>query len=156
MKKLIIVLAIFISVFSGAKAQDYENAIGLRGGLFSGLTFKHFISNKAALEGLLETRWGGFNITGLYEVHANAFDVDRLNWYYGAGANIGFYSGKNTPWGTLGTSYSLIGIDGILGIEYNIPDIPINISIDCKPVLSLVGYTDFWADGAAISIRYIF
>ena len=156
MKKLIITLTLVIVMVTAANAQDYNNAIGIRGGLFSGLTLKHFIGDRAALEALLETRWSGLGVTGLYEIHANAFDVDRLNWYYGGGAHIGFYNGSNTKWGTANTSYSVIGIDGILGIEYNIPDIPINISLDYKPVFNIIGYTGFWGDGGALSIRYIF
>ncbi len=67
----------------------------------TGLTVKHFISQRSALEGLLSTRWRGFEITGLYEVHNNAFDVERLNWYFGGGGHIGFWNGDNTygRWG---------------------------------------------------------
>jgi hypothetical protein len=156
MKKLIITFSLVVIMISAASAQDYNNAIGVRGGLFSGLTLKHFIGDRAAIEALLETRWSGLGVAGLYEIHANAFDVDRLNWYYGVGAHIGFYNGDNTPWGTASTSYSLVGLDAILGIEYNIPDIPVNISIDYKPVFNIIGFTGFWGDGAALSIRYIF
>ena len=49
-----------------------------------------------------------------------------------------------------------IGIDGIIGIEYNIEPIPFNISLDWKPGLNLIGYTGFWGDELAFSIRYIF
>lgn len=156
MKKLLIGLTLVLVMFSAAEAQDYKNAIGLRGGLFSGITFKHFVSDRAALEGLLETRWSGLGITGLYEIHANAFDVDRLNWYYGGGAHIGFYDSNKTGWGTAGTSYSVIGLDGILGMEYNISEIPINISLDWKPAVHIIGYSDFWPEGFALSIRYTF
>lgn len=156
MKKGILVIVLCIGLLSIIHAQDYSTGIGLRGGLSNGITVKHFLGDKLAVEGLLMTRWSGFEITGLGEFHARAFDVDRLNWYYGLGAHIGFWSGSNTSWGNPGTSYTVIGIDGILGLEYNFSEIPINLSIDWKPAINLVGYSKFWPDGGAFSIRYIF
>jgi hypothetical protein len=156
MKKILLTITLVLIITLSAGAQDYRTGIGVRGGLFTGLTLKHFISERAAIEGLFETRWSGLGITGLYEIHANAFDVDRLNWYYGIGGHVGFYNGDNTTWGTAGTSYSVLGVDGILGIEYNIGEIPINISLDWKPVINLINYGGFWGDGGALSIRYIF
>jgi hypothetical protein len=67
-----------------------------------------------------------------------------------------FYNGDNTTWGTAATSYTVIGVDGILGLEYNFSEVPINISIDWKPAFNLVGYSRFFGDGGALSLRYIF
>ena len=156
MRKVILTAILAISIVALSSAQDYNTGIGLRGGLSQGLTLKHFVSSKAAFEGLLSSRWRGFDITGLYEIHNIAFEVDRLRWYYGGGAHIGFWNGDNVTWGDAGTSYTVIGIDGILGIEYSFSEAPINIGIDWKPAINLVGYTGFWGDGGALSIRYIF
>jgi hypothetical protein len=145
-----------VTIVALANAQDYKTGIGLRGGLYNGLTLKHFIGERTALEGLLSTRWGGFEITGLYEIHNRAFDVDRLNWYYGLGAHVGFYNGNKTSWGNANTNYTVVGVDGILGLEYNFKEVPINISIDWKPAFNLIGYSHFFGDGGAFSIRYIF
>lgn len=156
MKKIILTLALVIFISAFASAQDYSTGVGLRLGFSNGLTVKHFLSQRSAVEGLLATRWRGFEITGLFEVHNQAFDVERLNWYYGFGGHIGFWNGDNTTWGDVGTNYTLIGIDGILGIEYNFSEVPINVSLDWKPAFNLTGYTGFWGDGGALSIRYIF
>jgi hypothetical protein len=156
MKKIILTLALVIFISAFASAQDYNTGVGLRLGFSNGLTVKHFLSQRSAVEGLLATRWRGFEITGLFEVHNQAFDVERLNWYYGFGGHIGFWNGDNTTWGDVGTNYTLIGIDGILGIEYNFSEVPINIGLDWKPAFNLTGYTGFWGDGGALSIRYIF
>lgn len=156
MRKLALAFTLFFAMILAANAQDYNTGIGFRGGLSNGLTVKHFISSNAALEGILSTRWQGFNITGLYEIHAQAFNTPRLNWYYGFGGHIGFWDGyKQHPWFNDGT-YTIIGIDGIIGIEYNIEPIPFNISIDWKPGFNIIGYTGFWGDELALSIRYIF
>jgi hypothetical protein len=154
MKKIILTLSLAICFVAVVNAQDYHTGIGLRGGYYYGLTLKHFISERSALEALLQSRWSGFEITGLYEVHNQAFNVDRLKWYYGGGAHIGSYDGANTGWGT--GNYFIVGIDGILGIEYNFKEVPINLSLDWKPAFDFVGYSHFFYDGAAFSIRYIF
>jgi hypothetical protein len=151
MKNLLFALGLICS-FS-AFSQDYKTAIGVRAGLANGLTVKHFISSDRAVEGILSTRWSGFNITGLYEIHANAFNDSHWNWYYGFGAHLGSFDG-NDSWGDDGVNYTIIGVDGIIGLEYRIDDIPINLSLDWKPALNLIGYTGFWADGFAISVRY--
>ena len=156
MRKVVLTVILAISIVTLASAQDYNTGVGLRGGLSQGLTLKHFIGEKTAVEGLLSTRWAGFDITGLYEIHNVAFEVDQLKWYYGGGAHIGFWNGDNVTWGTDGTSYTVIGIDGILGIEYSFSEAPINIGLDWKPAINLVGYSGFWGDGGALSIRYIF
>ena len=158
MKRTILGFLFMISAAFMANAQDYNTGIGIRGGLSNGLTVKHFISKNSAIEGIIASRWSGFNITGLYQIHANAFDTPRLNWYYGFGGHIGFWNGKykNHPWFEDAGSYSVIGIDGIIGLEYNIEAIPFNISLDYKPGFNFIGYNGFWGDEFAFSIRFIF
>jgi hypothetical protein len=151
MKKIILTLILVLSILMSAGAQDYKTGIGLRGGISQGLTLKHFLNEKTAVEGLLQTHWGGVELTGLYEIfNARAFDVERLNWYYGFGAHIGSYNNADLPSGTV------LGLDGILGLEYSFVEAPINIGVDWKPVFNLVGDNNFRGDGIALSIRYIF
>jgi hypothetical protein len=158
MKKTIITTLIAFCFVSISIAQDYSTGIGIRGGPFAGLTIKHFVSEKSAFEFLLASRWRGFEVTGLYEIHNQAFDVSRLKWYYGFGAHAGFYNGDYTHnrWGEKGTRYNVLGLDGILGLEYSFAEIPFNLSIDWKPSFNFYGYSGFWGDNGAISIRYIF
>ena len=157
MKKLIFSCFLFLSILSITKAQDYSTAVGVRGGWAYGLTVKHFLTENAAIEGIFSSRWQGFNITGLYEIHANAFDVDGLAWYYGGGGHIGFWDGsKNDRWFDDDDNYTVIGIDGIVGLEYTISEIPINISLDWKPAFNIIGHSGFWGDGGALSVRWYF
>jgi hypothetical protein len=156
MKKSLISLFVIFCVATLCYANDYSNAIGLRGGFYNGITVKHFIKDNVAVEGILASRWRGFEITGLYEIHKPAFDTERLHWYYGGGAHIGFWNGNYVNWGTTNTSYVVVGIDGILGIEYNFAEFPVNISLDWKPAFNIIGYSGFWGDGGAFSIRYLF
>jgi hypothetical protein len=158
MKRVILISVLVFSVLALTNAQDYKTGIGLRAGYPAGLTLKHYLNRTAAFEGLLSTRWRGFEITGLYEINKPAFDINRLNWYYGFGAHVGFWNGRYTSsyWGTYGDQYTVVGIDGILGLEYNFEEIPVNLSLDWKPAFNVVGYTGFWYDGVALSLRYIF
>jgi hypothetical protein len=136
MKKYILILFMMFCSVSFCYTQDYNTGIGLRAGFSNGLTVKHF--------------------TGLYEVHNRAFQTERLNWYIGFGGHIGFWNGDYANWGETGTSYTVAGIDGILGMDYNFVEAPFNIGIDWKPAFNIIGYTGFWGDGGALSIRYIF
>ncbi len=147
-------ILIFTAYFTG-QSQEYNNAIGLRGGIFSGISFKHFVGQNTAIEGILDSRWHGFQVIGLMEHHNDISDLDGLRWFYGYGAHIGFYDGYYTTWGE-NTNYTLIGIDGIIGLEYLFKDIPVSISLDWKPYINLTGYTGFGGDGGALSVRYTF
>lgn len=154
--KALLFLIAFTGMSMASNAQDYVNSVGLRGGLSYGVTGKHFLSTTDAIEGIFASRWGGFNITGLYERHAGAFDVDRLYFFYGGGAHIGFWDGTTNPWFSDNQTYTVIGIDGIIGLEYVFSEIPFNVSLDYKPGFNIVGYTGFWGDEMALSFRFIF
>jgi hypothetical protein len=153
MKKCFLLIALIFSISAIIKAQDYENAVGIRAGLSNGITFKHFISTNDAVEGILSTRWGGFNITGLYEIHTTAFETDGLYFYYGGGAHLGSY---NNTWFNDTVNHTVIGVDGIIGLEYIVKQVPLNVSLDWKPGMNLIGYTGFWGDELALSVRYMF
>jgi hypothetical protein len=157
MKKCVFILiSIFIFIARGF-GQDYKNGIGVRGGLGSGITFKHFFQAERAMEALVSLQYKGIYVTGLYEYQKRAFDTPGLNWYYGYGGHLafgGFYEGH--PFYEKDVSYTIIGVDGIVGIEYNFNEIPINIGLDWKPAFHIIGYTGFRGDIAAFSIRYIF
>jgi hypothetical protein len=156
MKKIAITFLIAFCLSSISYAQDYRTGIGLRAGFSNGLTIKHFIGNTTALEGIFASRWRGLEFTGLYEFENQFFNAQRLNWYVGFGGHVGLWNGDYVKWGTSGTQYVVIGIDGILGIEYNFREIPFNIGLDWKPAFNFYGYTGFWTDGGAISFRFIF
>lgn len=149
-KNLIVIATAFLSLFCfTAKAQlatntsSYKTAIGLRAGGTSGLTVKHFFSGQNALEGIVSMWGNGIGFTLLYERHQTAFNVEGLNWYYGAGGHVALnfsqnYKYKNDNFYHYNRQGSLgIGVDGIVGLEYKINPLPIAISLDIKPFLEL-------------------
>jgi hypothetical protein len=156
MKKLVVLFLLAFGLGAISNAQDYHTGVGLRAGYENGLTIKHFIGQKSALEGIISSRWQGFGITGLYEIQNRAFNTPGWNWFFGFGAHVGFWNGNHAYWGEPGTSYTVVGADGILGLEYCFREVPINLSLDWKPAFNFYGYSGYWGDGGALSIRYIF
>jgi len=158
MKKILFIGAFVLLTFS-VNAQDYYTAVGIRAGVSTGFTVKYFVSKVDAVEGIVAFRWGGFIVTGLYE-YVNKLEVPRLNWYYGFGAHIGHWDGnKAEDWGwwdpTDDKGATIIGADGIIGIEYTLEKIPLNFSLDWRPAFNFIGYAGMWGDQVAISIRFI-
>jgi hypothetical protein len=163
MKKIVFIGA-FILLACNVSAQDYYTAVGVRAGLTNGFTIKHFITRVDAVEGILIFRKGGFRITGLYEFENEFyfdFDTTGFKWYYGFGVHFGYFKGSRDD--TIGSfddnhpgSVTIIGADGIVGIEYTFRNSPINLSLDWQPVFNLIGNTGWSSDTAALSIRYTF
>lgn len=154
--RLTILTGLFVILLCGsAAAQTYSQSIGIRGGTQQGITYKKFVSGNNALEGILGFRRNGFVFTGLYQIHAGAFDVPRLNWFYGAGGHIGFFGADDHHvWDR--DPFMTLGVDGIIGLEYHIQEIPFAISIDFKPYFNFIGNFGPHFDSGAISIRYTF
>lgn len=160
--KIIPLLGLMLVLNTSVSAQaNYTTAVGLRlGGYENGISLKHFIASDTALEGILGFRPGVFVVTGLYEKHAIAFAEPSLTWFYGAGAHIGGISGdryyraygKNRYYGDGGI---LLGADGILGLEWQVPDIPVSASLDLHPRLE-IARGPFLDLEAALTIRYTF
>ena len=156
MKRRFIILLVFFGFQISSYAQaDYKTSIGVRGAPASGITLKHYMTERAAFEGILTTRWQGFVFTGLYELTQTAFRSEQFNFYYGAGAHIGFWDDNpEHPWFDDRDDHLVVGIDGIIGLEFVFESIPFNISLDWKPALNIAYYTGFWADEVGLSLRY--
>jgi hypothetical protein len=152
---LLFILSVFVTM--SVKAQDYRTGIGLRTGPSFGLTAKHFVTENQALEGLLLARWGGFHVTGLYQFHSGRILFDGLHLFYGAGAHYGAFTGKadRKYYSAPDKKYTAIGVDGILGLDYNFSGFPFNISLDWKPAMNFTKGSLFWPDELAFSIRYV-
>jgi hypothetical protein len=163
MKRVLITFMILASLH--VAAQDYHTGIGIRlGGLNSGLTVKHFVNSRAAVEGILGFGYRHFMLTGLYEVHQPIANAPGLAWYYGGGAHIGFfnYGGyyrnyKGRPYYVEydGDHAAVFGIDGIVGIEYKFNKAPLNIGLDIKPFFDIYNGVSGYFDGA-LSFRFVF
>ncbi|MBW6498282.1 MAG: hypothetical protein K0B09_07845 [Bacteroidales bacterium] len=154
--KRIIAVALFVLFFSQlSSAQSYNTGIGLRGGVYSGVTFKQFISSYDAFEIVGAFHYRGLFLAAMYQRHANAFDVPGLNWLYGGGVHIGFYDGRYHPVWEVAGNRTQLGVSGIVGLEYKIDEIPISIGIDLIPAIDIFESTRLWM-GGGIAVRYVF
>jgi hypothetical protein len=159
MKKYILILIFFSSI--GVYAQDYQNAIGIRGGITQGITFKHFFKTADAGDFVGAFYRGGMYVMALYERHQfDIFDVDNLAFFYGGGLHVGYFDGNsNLNWFSdpeqWGSYHVVFGVDLVVGVEYTFDEIPLNISLDIKPAVNFIGHFGYW-QGGALSVRYIF
>lgn len=143
--------------------RPYHTSIGIRVGGTSGVTLKHYYRPTMAIEGIIGTFGNGFSITGLIQKSANAFDLEGLNWYYGGGAHVAFYNG-NRYYRLYGREVVYrenhdvgIGINGIIGLEYRLPDnVPVAFSLDLKPFIEVDSDGDVGvAPDMALGIKFI-
>lgn len=162
MRKLILsTLAVICFAITASAQSNYKTGIGIRGGGYeNGLTIKHFTNSSTAIEGILGFRPGVVVVTGLYEKHAVAFSEPSVNWFYGAGAHIGAINGNRYYRGygndrLYRDNSLLLGADGILGLEWKIPEIPFALSVDLHPRLELAK-GPFLDLEAAATLRYVF
>ncbi|MCR4859420.1 MAG: hypothetical protein K5910_02005 [Bacteroidales bacterium] len=145
MKKLIVVLLSVLAFAAVASAQP--RALGIRAGYGGELSYQH-----GGGAGFLEADLGflgnahGFYVTGIYDfIFANA---GVANFYVGPGVQLGFYNYD-------GTNGFNAGLAGQLGVEFEIPSVPLNISLDWRPVYYF-NYGGFGWQGIALGIRYRF
>ena len=109
----------------------------------------------------------GLQVHFLRQKPLSQIDVKGLHWYYGAGAQL--------RWQTVHYSYRYrdnnrsewvyvhneryanvdMGIDGVLGLEYFIPEVPISVFADVNLFLEIVDYPSLRGQGG-IGVRYTF
>lgn len=156
MKKSIIIILFVILTSQFLSAQDYKTSLGLRIGYPYGLTVKHFLDKKNALEGILGSNYGGFVITGLYENEHWTGQYPGLNWYWGIGAHVGFWDPNANKYVDPNYNGSVLGIDGVVGLEYTFDEVPINLSLDILPTVNLIGSAGWGGIWGGLSVRYVF
>jgi hypothetical protein len=155
MKKTILLLTIAsFACILNLQAQSYKSAIGIRMSskdpvVNNSVSFKHFFSETSAIEALL-TFDKKTAIGALIEIHKPITSTDGLKWFYGAGAYLGFDSDKTNP------SRSLMGAQGVVGLDYKFPDLPLNLALDWKPELNIIDNINFEPSAIGFTMRFTF
>lgn len=159
----------FIALSAPANAQ-YKTAIGLRAGESSGLTIKHFTNETTAWDFIISFWPNDLSVFALYEKHKPL--GSNFNLYYGVGGHLAFntwgprrgyyyyddrgrYRGRG--WWYRDRDGFGLGIDGILGLEFKVPDIPLAISLDIKPYIEF--NTDrniYWSPDPGLGLKIAF
>lgn len=142
---------------------SYTTAIGLRGGGTSGLTIKHFYADQRAYEFIVNGWYNGIGVTGLLEKHQTAFNEAGLNWYFGVGGHVSvgasraYYYGWNDRYVAYSDGRVALGVDGIVGLEYAIPRIPLALSLDVKPFAEVTTNGNVWlAVDPGLGVKFTF
>lgn len=165
----LLILGSFLFFGNRAKAQEfkpeykpnYQFALGLKfGGYENGISGKYFMTSNTALEGILGFRSHGLVVTGLYEINQQAFGVEGFRFYYGFGAHVGGigpgnykrFNGSNEIYYD---NRILLGADGVIGLEYVIPQSPIAVSLDLNPRIELAT-GPFFDIAPGLGIKYAF
>lgn len=134
MIKKFLLLALVFTVAT-ASAQDggsssYSNGLGIRGGNYFGISYK-FAQNSNYVEAILTDFGKGIQLAAFYEIQGST-GVGKLDWYIGPGAHLGVTD-----------NYVALGIDGILGLEVQVFDLPFTVGLDVIPRFTLIENTDF-------------
>jgi len=155
MKRTLTVILVLAALATGVQAQSYKSAIGLRGGDPSGITFKTFLNSTNALELIAGTGYWGHNfvITGFYEWQYPTDWTPNLDWFIGPGAHLGFWNDYYKD--DYGTGI-LIGVDGIIGLEYTLDDIPLNLGLGVGPSFQLTSGPGWGHWNGGFYVRYVF
>lgn len=125
---------------------SYTSAIGVK---FypTAITFKTMSGKKNAIE-LLAYFKDGFRLTGLYEIHGILNNGKNLRWYAGLGGHLGL-GNKNE-----GNDFKF-GVDGVLGLDYKLMHLPLNISLDWQPTLA-IGDESVFSNWGGLAARFAF
>jgi hypothetical protein len=156
MKKIATFSIAFATLFAcnTLNAQSYKTALGIRlssrdAVVNNSVSFKQFLNQKTALEALF-TFDKKAALGALIEIHKELPGTEGLYWLYGGGAYLGFDADKTNP------SRSLMGLQGVVGLDYKFSGLPINLSLDWKPELNIIDNINFEPAALALSIRFTF
>ena len=131
--------------FSDSNAQTTPVALGVRISssapvINHSVSLRYYMNENHAIEGLLS--FDPLAIGALYEAY-RTLGAEGLNWFYGGGVYTSFKKPVNA------------GLQGIVGLDYNFPGLPLNLSIDWKPELSLVHTVNFEPAALGVSARFL-
>ena len=132
MQKLTFISILSVFIFCSKADAQYTHQLGVRLGsadqvVATGFTYRYHFNGNKAVEGILNLQ-NPASAAVLYEI----FNP------------IGFKGVDN------------LGITGIAGVDYQFSEVPINLSIDWKPELTVINAVRFRASTVAVSVRFSF
>lgn len=154
MKRLVLA-ALIVSL--NASAQQYNTAIGAKFGYpgWASINLKHFFGGPSAIDASIGGGRNYFWIQALYE--RNYGITDGLEWYWGLGGDIGFWSNGYKYYHPKYDKYyggTWLALDGVIGLEYTFSEIPFNIALDLGPSVRLYPYTGYGWFTSSLALRY--
>jgi len=145
MKNILLFLLVF-AIYIPVNAQ-YKMALGAR---FStgdaivnhSISFKYFITPTVSGEALFS--FGDPFAVGLLFAKHKPITDNNFTFFYGGGAYFGASSAYRG------------GLQGVLGLDHKLADLPLNLSIDWKPELNLSREFTFEPAALGLTARFVF
>ena len=146
MKKTLILIAAILGFAVVASAQP--RAIGVRAGYGGEFSYQHGFGSSF---GELDLGWwhNHINLVGIYDFILGG--NGQVNVFIGPGAQLSIWNDEPAR-----TSRANVGIAGQFGVEWNIPQIPLQLSVDWRPVFFFLNDGGFGYDSVGLGIRYRF
>jgi hypothetical protein len=131
----------------GATNEAKKHALGIRissedAVINHSITYKYFFDPSTAVEGLFS--FGDPLALGFLVEKHKPFKTAGLTWFWGVGAYAGFAGERN------------FGAQGVVGLDFIAPTLPVNFSIDWKPELNFIKEFSFEPAAVGFSARFIF
>ena len=145
MKKIFAIAVALLTVAAVANAQP--RALGLRAGYGGELSYQQTLGAANFAEFDLGWFRNGLNVAAIYDF--SIYDNGAFGFYAGPGADVALLTYKDVK-NVLG-----LGLGGQIGLEYKFVSVPLQISLDWRPMW-FIGDYGFEAYGAALGIRYKF
>ncbi len=143
MKKFLVMAALMVATLS-VSAQDYNWAVGVRGGLFNGLTVKKNTGSNA-IEAGVALYSQAIVVDATYQWQEPVIG-EGFHLYYGAGA-----------YGNIADEYFGLGAEAVVGLEYRIPiNFPLAVSLDYRPAINVLGGFGFDFVNFGLGLKYCF
>ena len=158
MKKILFAIFAMAAIYSTASAQDYKTALGVRlsssaAMVNNSISFKQFISENNAIEAYFS--FGEpLALGAMLEFH-KPLAASGLRYFYGAGGYIGFVKVVNVNTQKTNTEPNF-GAQGVIGLDYKFPNVPLNLSLDWKPELNIVSDINFEPAAIGFTARFTF
>jgi len=161
-----IILGLLLSLALTGFTED--KAIGIRGGITSGFEYRIFTNDENSYRFLLSARKQGLQLTALKEFHIlDVFDIgEPISFVYGFGAHVGIES-WHKDYAELYYPYlayrekktgPVAGLDGLAGLEYRIPTLPLVAGLEVKPYFNLFGedFFELRPFDFAFTLKFVF
>lgn len=165
MKHLLLILISLICMLP-CKSQNYTRDAGFRFGGLTSINYRQYNNDTEAFGLMASLTWRSIRLGAMKEYFKPAMMQfsNNINFVYGYGAHVGLIYANSYK--LFFKTYHLdewqlsplFGIDGLIGLEYNLGDLPVLIGIDFKPFFEFSTTRIFYIflNDASISLKYKF
>jgi hypothetical protein len=159
---ILLVLACSLSGFSQRAKKPNPYQFGVGAALFPtldnpyALSFKFYMKSGNAMEFYAYNLQTGYRLTALFTPYFPINKQGNLRMVLGPGLHVGMWKDefKTNSY----TTNPIIGIDGIMGMEYRLPKLPLSLQVQYQPNADLIGNNEYFysKDWAGVTARFVF